>query len=78
MTSNEEYREFIHKLTEKIGDNARLKKLYTVANRLFVHEPVGESSGKASGYGAIIEAVYSVKDQEKLELIDRFVRRLAG
>lgn len=63
MTSNEEYREFIHKLTEKIGDNARLKKLYTVANRLFVHEPVGESSGKASGYGAIIEAVYSVKDQ---------------
>ena len=77
MTSNEEYREFIHKLTEKIGDNARLKKLYTVANRLFVHEPVGESSGKASGYGAIIEAVYSVKDQEKLELIDRFVRRLA-
>ena len=78
MTSNEEYREFIHKLTEKIGDNARLKKLYTVASRLFVHEPVGESSGKASGYGAIIEAVYSVKDQEKLELIDRFVRRLAG
>ena len=78
MTSNEEYREFIHKLSEKIGDNARLKKLYTVANRLFVHEPVGESSGKASGYGAIIEAVYSVKDQEKLELIDRFVRRLAG
>ena len=78
MTSNEEYREFIHKLTEKIGDNARLKKLYTVENRLFVHEPVGESSGKASGYGAIIEAVYSVKDQEKLELIDRFVRRLAG
>lgn len=78
MTSNEEYREFIHKLTEKIGDNARLKKLYTVANRLFVHEPVGESSEKASGYGAIIEAVYSVKDQEKLELIDRFVRRLAG
>ena len=77
MTSNEEYREFIHKLTEKIGDNARLKKLYTVANRLDVHGPVGESSGKASEYGAIIEAVYSIKDPEKLELIERFVRRLS-
>lgn len=77
MTSNEEYREFIHKLTEKIGDNARLKKLYTVANRLYVYEPVGESSGKASGHGAIIDAVYSIKYPEKLELIERFVRRLA-
>ena len=48
MTSNEEYREFIHKLTEKIGDNARLKKLYTVANRLCVHEPVEESNRKAN------------------------------
>ena len=77
MTSNEEYREFIHKLTEKIGDNARLKKLYTVANRLFVHEPVGESNGKASRYGSIIDAVYSIKAPEKLELIEWFARRLA-
>ena len=77
MTSNEEYREFIHKLTEKSGDNARLKKLYTVANRLVVHEPVGESSGKASRYGSIIDAVYSIKAPEKLELIERFARRLA-
>ena len=77
MTSNEEYREFIHKLTEKIGDNARLKKLYTVANRLFVHGPVGESNGKASRYGSIIDAVYSIKAPEKLELIERFARRLA-
>ena len=77
MTSNEEYRGFIHKLTEMIGDNARLKKLYAVANRLYVHESVGESSEKASEYGAIIEAVYSIKDPEKLELIERFVRRLS-
>lgn len=77
MTSNEEYREFIHKLTEMIGDNARLKKLYTVANRLFVHEPVGESNGKANRYGSIIDAVYRIKDPEKVELIERFVLRLA-
>lgn len=76
MTSNEEYREFIHKLTEMIGDNARLKKLYTVANRLCVHEPVEESNRKANRYGSIIDAVYSIKDPEKLELIERFARRL--
>lgn len=78
MTSNEEYREFIHKLTEKIGDNARLKKLYTVANRLYAHEPVGESNGKVNRYGSIIDAVYSTKDPEKVELIERFVLRLSG
>lgn len=76
MTSNEEYREFIHKLTEMISDNARLKKLYTVANRLCVHEPVEESNRKANRYGSIIDAVYSIKDPEKLELIERFARRL--
>ena len=79
MTSNEEYREFIHKLTEKIGDIARLKKLYTVANSLLVHEPVcdtRESGRKLNRYGSIIDAVYSIKDPEKLELIERFARRL--
>ena len=34
-------------------------------------------TGEASEYGAIIEAVYSIKDPEKLELIERFVRRLS-
>lgn len=80
MTSNEEYREFIHKLTEKIGENTRLKKLYTVANRIFEHEPVcdtRESGRKLNRYGSIIDAVYGIKDQEKLKLIERFVRRLA-
>ena len=77
MTSNETYRECIHKLTEMIGENARLKKLFTVANRLLVHEPVGESNGKANRYGSIIDAVYSIKAPEKLELIERFARRLA-
>ena len=76
MTSNEEYREFIHKLTEKIGENARLKKLFTVANRLLVHEPAEAVRGETSRYGAIIEAVYSINDPEKLELVERFARRL--
>lgn len=29
-------------------------------------------------YSSIIDAVYEVKDPEKLELIERFVRRLTG
>lgn len=77
MTSNETYRECIHRLTEMICENARLKKLFTVANSLLVHEPVYENRGDANRYGAIIEAVYSIKEPETLELIERFVLRLA-
>lgn len=80
MTSNEEYREFIHKLTEMISENVRLKRLYTVANSLLVHEPVcdtRESGRKLNRYGSIIDAVYRIKDPEKVELIERFVLRLA-
>lgn len=77
MTSNETYRECIHRLTEMICENARLKKLFTVANSLLVHEPVYENRGDANRYGSIIDAVYSIKDPEKLELIERFARRLA-
>ncbi|OUO31192.1 hypothetical protein B5F86_01610 [Lachnoclostridium sp. An298] len=76
MTSNEEYRKFIHKLTEKIGENARLKRLYATANRLLVHGEQ-ESHEELNRYGSIIDAVYSVEDPEALELIERFVRRLA-
>lgn len=46
MMTNEEYKELIHKLTDRIESNNGLKIIFTVAHRVFIHEGAGKHECK--------------------------------
>lgn len=75
MTSNEELRECIHKLTERINDNKRLKRVFAVVNREFVHG-IGPEIQNESKYLSIITAMYSIKNPEKLDKVERLMKNM--
>lgn len=80
MTKNE-YVTYIQKYVCEIEDVTRLNRILNYIAKEYVKDS-GRTEARSDSvewvrYKAALDAVYKVDDSEKLELIERFARRLA-
>lgn len=80
MTKNE-YVTYIQKYVSEIEDVTRLNRILNYVAKEYVKDS-GRTEARSDSvewvrYKAALDAVYKVDDSEKLELIERFARRLA-
>lgn len=79
--TKKEYATYILKYVCEIEDVTRLNKIFNYVSKEYVKDS-GATEGQSDSvewvrYKAALDAVHKIDDPEKLELIERFARRLA-